>query len=156
MQVMEEILRKVHLFSGLNDRELESVAKRLKRHTFPVGATIIQEDQPSSRLFVLLEGTVRVTASLTDQKDSFAILNPGDHFGEISLIDGLSPSATVVAEEPTSALSISREDLHAIIESDPSLGATMLMSMLREFCRRLRETDQSLSFTRLMMRERDH
>lgn len=152
---MEQILRKVHLFSGLNDREMDGVAKRLKRHAYAAGATIIQEDEPSSRLFVLLEGTVRVTASLTDRKDSYAILNPGDHFGEISLIDGLAPSATVVAEEPAVALSISREDLHEIIEQDPALGATMLMSMLREFCRRLRETDQSLSFTRLMMRERD-
>jgi len=152
---MEKILRKVHLFSGLSDGEMERVAKRLKRHSYPSGSTIIQEDQPSSRLFILLEGTVRVTASLTDQKDSYAILNPGDHFGEISLIDGMAPSATVVAEEPAVAVSISREDLHDIIEQEPSLGATMLMSLLKEFCRRLRETDQSLSFTRLMMRERD-
>ena len=69
---------------------------------------------------MIVSGTVRVTASLTDQKDSYAVLNPGDHFGEISLIDGLAPSATVVADEDTEALSLSRDSLHEIIESEPA------------------------------------
>ncbi len=151
---MRDLLRKVDLFSGLTEEELELVARTLKRHAFDAGAPIIEENLPADRCHVLLSGSVRVTASLTDQEDFYAILNPGDHFGEISLIDGLAPSATVVAEEASETVSIGRDDLHALLESDPRLAATVLMSMLRAFCRRLRETDQSLSFTRLMMREK--
>lgn len=151
---MHDLLRGAELFSGLTEVDLERVARVLKRHRFAPGARIIEESLAADRCHILLSGTVRVTASLADQEDLYATLNPGDHFGEMSLIDGLAPSATVVAEEESETVSIGRDDLLALIESEPRLAATILISLLRAFCRRLRETDQSLSFTRLMMREK--
>lgn len=151
---MKEILGKIELLSGLGGEDLDRITAKFKRHTFQAGTKIIEEDRPSDRFYILLSGSVKVTASLTDQEDFYAILNPGDHFGEISLIDGQSPSASVIAEEPCEAVSLGREALIEMLDADPPLAAALLMSMLRAFCRRLRETDQTLSFTRLMMREK--
>ncbi len=151
---MRDFLRKVDLFSSLTDAELETVAGMLERHRFAPGARIIQENEPGSRCHMILSGTVRVTARLTGEEECFAVLNPGDQFGEISLIDGLATSATVVAQEPTETVSLSRQDVMGLFESEPRLVASLLHSMLHAFCRRLRETDQTLSFTRLLMRER--
>jgi CRP-like cAMP-binding protein len=151
---MKEFLSKIDLFADLGDMELDRISSRLERHRFEAGARIIQENEPGSRFHMILSGTVRVIADLTDEQDCFAVLNPGDHFGEISLIDGQAASATVVAHEPTETVSLSRDDVMDLFEEDPRLVASILHSMLRAFCRRLREADQSLSFTRLMMREK--
>lgn len=150
---MKEELRKFGLFSDLADPDLDRVARRLKRHRFDAGAPIIRENEPSGRCHLILSGAVRITSSVTDKPEHYATLNAGDHFGEISLIDGLPPSASVVADEPTETLSISHDDLRTLLETEPKLAASILMSMLRALCGRLRETDQSLAFTRLLMRE---
>ncbi len=152
---MRDFLRKVDLFASFSDGDLEKIAGRLGRHRFETGARIIQENEPGSRCHMILSGSVRVTARMTGEEDCFAILNPGHHFGEISLIDGQAASATVVAEEPTETVSLSRDDVMELFDDEPRLVASLLHSMLQAFCRRLRETDQTLSFTRLMMREKD-
>lgn len=151
---MKEFLRKIDLFNSLGDDALDKVAGRLKRHRFDAGQKIIQENEPGSRCHMIVSGTVRVTAEMTDEEDCFAILNPGSHFGEISLIDGQAASATVLASEPTETVSISREDMMDLFEEDPRLVGTVLYSMLQAFCLRLREADQTLAFTRLMVREK--
>jgi len=150
---MREFLKNAYLFAGFEDAELDRVAHRVKRHDFAAGERIIQENQAADRCYLLLSGSVRVTSSISGKEDFYTILNPGDHFGEISLIDGQAPSATVIAEEATEALSISHDDLKTFLETDPRLAAKLLMSMLKALCRRLRETDQSLAFTRFMMRQ---
>jgi len=152
---MKDFLREVDLLSGLDEEALDLVARKLRRHTFRPGDRIIQEDEPSGRCHMLVSGTVRVAAHATDREESYAILNPRDHFGEISLIDGLAPSASVVAEEAVETLSISHDDLKDLMATDPRVAAALLMSMMRSLCRRLRETDQSLSFTRLLVRQKD-
>jgi CRP-like cAMP-binding protein len=103
---------------------------------------------------MIISGSVRVSAEITDSTEVFAVLNAGDHFGEISLIDGQAASASVIAEEPTETVSLSREDIMDLFEDDPKLVATILHTMLQAFCRRLREADQTLAFTRLMVREK--
>jgi CRP/FNR family transcriptional regulator, cyclic AMP receptor protein len=150
---MREFLKSTYLFSELDDHELDRVASRLKRGGFPAGDRIIQENEPADRCHMILSGTVRVSSSFSGKEDFFTILNPGDHFGEISLIDGMAPSATVVAEESAETLSISHDDLRSFLETDPRLASKLLMAMLKALCRRLRETDQSLAFTRFMMRQ---
>ena len=150
---MKEFLRKIDLFGNLGDASLDKIAGRLNRHQFDAGQKIIQENEPGSRCHMIVSGMVRVTAEMTDEEDCFAILNPGDHFGEISLIDGQAASATVLAQEPTETVSLSKDDLMDLFDEDPKLVGTILHSMLQAFCRRLRQADQTLAFTRLMVRE---
>jgi len=150
---MRDFLKKTYLFSGLDDAELDKVGGRLRRHSFAAGARIIQENEPADRCHMILSGAVRVSSSFSGKEDFYTILNPGDHFGEISLIDGLAPSATIVTQEPAETLSISHDDLRNFLETDPRLAGQLLMSMLKALCHRLRETDQSLAFTRFMMRQ---
>ena len=151
---MKDFLRKVDLFAGLSDAELGKVSGRLSRHTYAPGERIIQENEPGSRCHMILSGAVKVTASMTGEEDFFAVLQAGDHFGEISLIDGQAASASVLAQEATETVSLSRDDVMELFDEEPRLVATVLHSMLQAFCRRLREADQTLSFTRLLMREK--
>jgi CRP/FNR family transcriptional regulator/CRP/FNR family cyclic AMP-dependent transcriptional regulator len=151
---MKDFLRKIDLFASLGDSGLEKISARLKRHTFAFDQKIIQESEPGSRCHMIISGSVRVSAEITDSTEVFAVLNAGDHFGEISLIDGQAASASVIAEEPTETVSLSREDIMDLFEDDPKLVATILHTMLQAFCRRLREADQTLAFTRLMVREK--
>lgn len=62
---MRDFLGQVGLFEGLDEAELERIARRLKRHSVPAGRTIIQENEPADRCWVLLSGE-------TDQSLAFA------------------------------------------------------------------------------------
>ncbi|MDO9380412.1 MAG: cyclic nucleotide-binding domain-containing protein [Nocardioidaceae bacterium] len=86
--------------------------------TIPARWSVIHEQTPADRAYVLLEGEAEVRKS----KVAVATLGPGDVFGEIALVDGRLRSASVVAVTPLTAVHLTDEAFAELLVRDPSLG----------------------------------
>jgi len=70
-----------------------------------------------------------------------SVLDPGDFFGEMTLIEMQNRSATVVAEAPTVLYELTAQNLYACYKTDIHAYVIVLQNINRELCRRLRRSD---------------
>jgi cAMP-dependent protein kinase regulator len=129
---IEEGPSRASLFSRLGEREFLSVLEALELRDFQPGETIIEEGQPGSSLFAIVEGSVEVVRSpRSGRQRTVAFLGEGDFFGEMSLLSAVPRLASVRAFERTAVLELTRERLERIIQRHPSVGE-VLRSFHRE------------------------
>jgi CRP-like cAMP-binding protein len=133
----EDPLVTVPLFSELSKRELKRCAQVAKAVTFDRGDVIAEEGEEGLAFYVILEGEAKVQR----RGRTVATLLPGDHFGEISLIDGGPRTASVIAATPLRCLSLLRWDFRQLLEKDPVL----VPKLLKELARRLRQIERPVS-----------
>ena len=91
---------KIRLFreQGISRRELMTLATFSKEKRFPAGASLFQEGDEGSEMYVILEGRVMISKFIPGAgEEALAILERGDFFGEMSLIDGEPRSADAKA-----------------------------------------------------------
>ncbi len=130
-----ETLRKVTLFEGLSDRELEAVAHAAKERRFDTGDTVVVEGEGGVGFFVVADGTARVEA----HGKRLGTISQGASFGEVALLDdGGRRSATVVAESPLRVYGLTAWQFTPLLEQHPSI-AVKIAKML---ARRLREAEE--------------
>jgi CRP/FNR family cyclic AMP-dependent transcriptional regulator len=126
----------VPLFESLSKRHIKKIAGLTSTARYHEGATVIREGDPGDSFFVAVEGQAKVVA----RGKTLARLIPGDHFGEISLLDGGPRSASVVAETPLTLLTLSRSSFLKVVREDADLARAMLASLARM----VRRVDRSL------------
>jgi len=130
-----ETLRKVSLFEGLSDRELEAVAHAAKERRFDTGDTVVVEGEGGVGFFVVAEGTARVES----RGARLGTISPGASFGEVALLDDAGRrSATVIAESPLRVYGLTAWQFTPLLEQHPSI-AVKIAKML---ARRLREAEE--------------
>ena len=99
------------LFDGCSLRDLKEIARNTTWARLKPGHTLTVEDQRGLEFFVIVDGTVAVSRD----GDRLVRLGPGDHFGELALLDGAPRSATVTATTAVSLLVMERREfLHAL------------------------------------------
>jgi CRP/FNR family cyclic AMP-dependent transcriptional regulator len=136
------LLRSVSLFYGLSDKELGYISSGMIAKTFKTGSFIFKENADGERCFFVAEGSVKVTRSSKDGKEVIlSMLNKGDFFGEMALIDGKSRSANVIATEKTKVLTLNREDFLSVLHNYPKIA----IQLLKEMANRLRESDSQIA-----------
>jgi len=125
-----EFLAGVDLFRYVKPDALESLAPRIGLVYLPEGP-IVKESDPVDGLYIIKSGMAKVTKSAErwEAEAVLAILRPGQCFGEIGLIDGLSRSANVTATEPTQCYFLPREAFLQALEESPEIGAGMLPAL---------------------------
>ncbi len=136
-----EILRRIPLFQHMTYKELLAILGIARGRQFEQGQPIIKEGESGDELFVLFRGKVDVLKNgLT-----IAQLKPGGHFGEMGLVDQAPRSATVIAAESTSAISIDRDSLLKLMRRDSLLAVKLLWSFVQVLSERLRNTNEALA-----------
>jgi CRP/FNR family cyclic AMP-dependent transcriptional regulator len=140
-------LREIGLFGALSDEILEHLVLTLTTARVAPGDTIFREGDGASReMYVLLDGEMEVSRrSRRGQDMRIAILGPNDWFGEMSLIDMQSRSATVRALAPSRLIRIASSDLEALYRRDVKSYALIVLNIARGLSRRLRVTDGILA-----------
>lgn len=128
------------LLDGLTQEEFDLVAARFSEEQFPAGTSIVEQGYGGFRLFVLMEGRIRVYRTLNGSKVLITTMEKPETFGELSIIDGAPTSATVEAESDTIALTLNRDDFYEILESSTVLEAKIWKNLLLTLCSRLRST----------------
>lgn len=136
-QKLEPVLAAVPLFEGLSKRHLKKLASLAEMANFMQGAKVVKEGDPGDSFYVALTGEAKV---MVKGRTVHRVL-PGDHFGEISLLDGGERTATVVTETPMTLLMITRKNFLKELEQDPEVAITLLEGLARM----IRRVDRSLA-----------
>jgi len=136
-----EILRRIPLFQHMTYKELLAILGIAHGRLFEKDQPIIREGEQGDELFVLFRGQVDVLKNGLQ----IAQLKAGGHFGEMGLVDLGPRSATVVATEETSAVSIDRESLLKLMRRDSLLAVKLLWSFVQVLSERLRNTNEALT-----------
>jgi CRP/FNR family transcriptional regulator, cyclic AMP receptor protein len=141
------LLRNVPLFAVLPESQLGLLTALVSRKSFPRGATIISAGDMTDSLYVIISGRLKVMMSDDEGREVIlAMLNPGEFFGEMGLLDDHPRSATVVALEACELLSLSKRDFKKCLEDNFELS----MTVMRGLVRRLREADKKIGSLALM------
>jgi CRP-like cAMP-binding protein len=119
------VLREVPLFAELSKRHLARLADIAQQTRYVPQSTIVREGSRGNHFFVVLDGR----ASVFVHDDQKGVLEAGDPFGEMSLLDGLPRSATVVAETEVLTLRLSRNRFVELLRSEPSLTLQLLRTL---------------------------
>jgi CRP/FNR family transcriptional regulator, cyclic AMP receptor protein len=132
-------LSRVPLFAGLPPDKLSSLETMTQRRSFRRGEVVFHKGDPGDTLFVITQGQVKIILpSDSGEEALLGVLDEGEFFGELSLIDEQPRSATIVATEQTETLMLRRDEFLKFIVSSPELA----IDMMRVLSRRLRETDE--------------
>jgi CRP-like cAMP-binding protein len=129
-------LATVPLFEGCAGEVVADVAEVTTEQAFADGEIIVRQGQVGNGLCIVVSGAVRVVAG----SQEVARLGPGDHFGELSVIDQQPRGASVVADGPTVCLALASWDLMPLLRAQPALA----LNMLRGLAGRLRRADAQL------------
>ena len=136
-----ELLKTVSLFWDLDKIELGYISDKMVSKKFENGNLIFLEESEGKNLFFVVEGSVKVTRLSKDGREVIlAMLNAGDFFGEMSLLDGESRSANVIALEKTEVLSLNRDDFLVVLHDYPKIA----IQLLKEMTSRLRKSDRQI------------
>jgi CRP/FNR family transcriptional regulator, cyclic AMP receptor protein len=141
------LLRNVPLFSLLPVDQLLLLTQVVLRKPYPKNSTVIAAGDSADALYIVISGRVKVTMSDNEGREVIlAILNQGEVFGEMGLIDQAPRSATVVAMESCELLTITRADFTKCLQKNFDLT----MNVIRGLVKRLREADKNIGSLALM------
>jgi CRP-like cAMP-binding protein len=131
----------------LTESQAVSVADAVVKRRFKRGEVIVEQGKKSNALFILLNGRARVVTSDSRGREVIlATLQPGDHIGEMSLIDNEPHSATVRAEVQTDVLMLGRIEFARCLPENSS----MAYAVMRGLVQRLRHADRKIESLALM------
>ena len=141
------LIRNVPLFSLLRDTQLVLLTEVLLRKPYPRDSAVIAAGDPTDALYIVISGRLKVVMSDNEGREAIlAILNRGDFFGEMGLIDQAPRSATVVTLEACELLTITRTDFMKCLQKNFDLA----MNVIRGLVGRLREADKKIGSLALM------
>jgi CRP/FNR family cyclic AMP-dependent transcriptional regulator len=141
------MLRNVPLFSLLPVDQLLLLTSVLLRKPYPKNSTVIAAGDPADALYIVISGRLKVVMSDKEEREVIlAILNQGEFFGEMGLIDQAPRSATVVTIEPSELLTITRTDFTKCLQKNFNLT----MNVMGGLVKRLREADKKIGSLALM------
>ena len=130
-------------FGGLSDPGLDLLVSMLTERRFEPGATIVAEGEPGRSMFIVKSGRLAVSKRASSGRViPISVLERGDFFGEMTLIEMQNRSATVVAEVLTVLYELTAQDLYACYKADIHAYVIVLQNINRELCRRLRRSDE--------------
>ncbi|WP_342737392.1 cyclic nucleotide-binding domain-containing protein [Bradyrhizobium sp. B117] len=129
-------------FGGLADQSLDLLRSMLVERRFDPGATVVAEGEPGRSLFIIESGRLAVSKRANAGGIiPISVLERGDFFGEMTLIEMQNRSATVIAESPTVLYELTAQNLYACYKADIHAYVIVLQNINRELCRRLRRAD---------------
>jgi len=137
----KEFLKKVPIFSGLSDSDLELLLGISRERLYPKDSIIFQKDDVGNFFFLICSGRVKVVIETEEGKEAIlSILYPTEFFGEMSLLDGEPRSATIVALEDTRVLLIQRDDFMKLLQKYPDIS----LKILKALSLRLRKANRQI------------
>ncbi len=143
---MSELLKKIHLFSALNERELEKIQNICVIEKHARDTILFFEGDPGNRCYLIITGAVRISKFIPNiGEEALAVLKAGDYFGEMALIDNFPRSAHAIANTDIELLAIDKTELDYLLNMDHELGYKLLWKFTETLSRRLRETNEKMA-----------
>jgi CRP-like cAMP-binding protein len=145
-EVVVDLLERVPLFSVLHPGDLQALARRARRVTYPRGAVIFREGEPPRHLFLIEQGRVKLHTGTPGGRELLAsIVGPGHIFGELEVIDRGPRRMNARAMDEVRAFAFDRYVFQALLRSSPAFTRRLLELMARRL-RKAERTAQDLVF----------
>ncbi|WP_214628324.1 ABC transporter transmembrane domain-containing protein [Paenibacillus agaridevorans] len=129
--VQGERLSKLAFFSGLESDALEEIAAHFATETFKAGDDVVTEGEEGDKFYIIVRGRFEVRKEIEGQGEiTVAVLQDGDHFGEIALLRDIPRTATVRASASGTVLSMNRESFLGITARYPRIRSVLEQSLL--------------------------
>ncbi|XXF79823.1 cyclic nucleotide-binding domain-containing protein [Myxococcaceae bacterium GXIMD 01537] len=139
------VLKKVSLFEGLTQGQLSKVAQLAQSRSYPGGAFLFREGEGGQEMFIITEGRVRISKNVPGiGEEALAILEVGQYFGEMAVIEDGPRSADAIAHTPCTVYVIDRARLDQLMFTDKDLAYVLLWTFVRTLSGRLRETNEKI------------
>ena len=119
------------MFAGLAPADRELIEKRVVKRSFPKNTIIVSEGDSSDSLYLILEGKVKVF--LNDENGKEAIINyqeAGEYFGELSLIDESTRSASIMTTDKCTLAVITKQAFDQIMQDNPAIAVHLLKDLV--------------------------
>lgn len=127
------VLSHSKIFGSLSDDDLEDIAVLVEEIGYEGGRLLITQDSQDDHLYLLVSG--HLTISVIDERGTETYLdtyNPGDYFGELSLIDGKPQPANIRSIDPVMVYRLSRFDFVTLIFAQPQIGYALMQRLVRD------------------------
>jgi CRP/FNR family cyclic AMP-dependent transcriptional regulator len=139
------LLKKVALFEGLTQGQLAKVASIAQARKYDGSAYLFREGDVGQEMYIIVEGRVRISKDVPGiGEEALAILEKGQYFGEMAMIDESARSADAIAHTPCTVWVIEREKLDQLMFTDKDLAYVVLWTFVRTLSGRLRETSEKI------------
>ncbi len=136
---------------GLSSKELRLLATFSSEELYKSGQKIFAEGEQGDKLYIILDGEVRISKFIPGAgEEALAILERGDFFGEMALIDNASRSADAIAHTDVTVLPIQSRLLTEILSRDVDSSYQFLYILCKILSRRLREINLKIYQWRMM------
>lgn len=133
------------LFDGISDQNLIRLLFHSRHVRFSKGQTLVEEGTDGGVFYLIIQGSAEVLKQVPTTEgftaERIAIINRGETFGEMQIIDRRPRSATVVALEPTTTIAFTTSDLETMSHSNGEIYQRMILNIAREISRKLRQVD---------------
>jgi CRP-like cAMP-binding protein len=107
---------------------------------FPSGATLFEEGDPGSRMYVIQKGAVRIVKRIGDHPITLAVLRSGDFFGEMALLERQPRSATAVVDEAATIVEVDEDQFAKLLAT----SSDITYKLLRRLSSRVRDADRQI------------
>ncbi|HET6712589.1 MAG TPA: cyclic nucleotide-binding domain-containing protein [Actinomycetota bacterium] len=122
-------LSHVELFRGVGDVTLGHVADISSEWSIPLGQHVYFAGDLATEFYVVVTGRVRAFIPGYGEEMTVTIVEPGQLFGEMALLDGGPRAATAIAIEPTVLLEVDRARWLTLASEDPALTHRVLAAL---------------------------
>ena len=126
------MIENISIFAGLAPADRELIEQRVVKRSFPKHTIILSEGDSSDSLYLILDGKVKVF--LNDENGKEAIINyqeAGEYFGELSLIDESTRSASIMTTEKSTLAVITKQAFHQIMRDNPAIAIHLLKDLVQ-------------------------
>jgi CRP/FNR family cyclic AMP-dependent transcriptional regulator len=121
------MLQRSPLFRGLEPATFERIAALSAQRSYRRGEVVFSHGDPGDALFAVVTGRIRISTGSAAGREIFLnIMEPGDTFGEIALLDGGPRTATATAMAPAVLVSVRRGPLFELLEREPKVALELL------------------------------
>jgi CRP/FNR family cyclic AMP-dependent transcriptional regulator len=135
----EDTLAKVDLFSTLNKKELQVLARSSQERSYSAGTKLVSQGDSGSALYIIKSGKVKITMSTSSGEDRVVnTVGAGEVIGEMALLDDQPRSATITAIEDVTALVLPVWEFRGVLKEHPDIA----LKLLAVLSRRLRKAEE--------------
>ena len=124
-------LRRIRLFSDMDDHQLEEILPYLSKVQFPGLKPVVQKGEHGSYMYLLLTGEANITTTVDNVRKILSALRPGDFFGESTLVEEGPRPFDVEANTDCTFLRLKHDDFQAILANHPNLASRFLIALVR-------------------------
>jgi CRP/FNR family transcriptional regulator, cyclic AMP receptor protein len=139
---MDAVLATAPLFAGVDPTTADLLASAMTTRKVDRGHVVFSEGDTGDRLFIVLEGKVKISRSAADGRENLlAVLGPSEMFGELSLFDPGPRTATATAVTDSALASLDHDDLRPLLVAQPAVASQLLAALAQ----RLRRTNEAMA-----------